>query len=125
MAKEKKSILVVDDSETNLVLMEALLADKGWELSKATSGKTALGMISKSKPDLILLDLLMPGIDGNEMLDRLKAGEQTADIPVIVISAVHNSEARITCLEKGALDYLTKPVNINEMLKKVEKVLEE
>ncbi len=123
MARQKKSVLIVDDSETNLVLLDALLNDKGWDIQKADSGKAALALIKKASPDLILLDLLMPGIDGHEMLDRLKADERYAGIPVIVISAVHTSQARNTCLEKGALEYLTKPVNIDQLLKKVEEIL--
>ncbi len=124
MATKLKSILVVDDSETNLVLLEAILENEGWIVKTAKSATAGMEMIKDEKPDLILLDLLMPRIDGCEMLESLKSGERYKDIPVIIVSAVLDDTTRKTCLDKGAEDYISKPVDIEQLLKRVRDVLE-
>jgi len=123
MDKKAKYILIVDDSETNLVLLAAVLKDKGWGVRTATSATIALKMIKSEKPDLILLDLLMPGIDGQQMLERLKSDDRHKDIPVIVISALTDSKTRKACYEKGAAYYMPKPVKIPQLLEIVQNIL--
>jgi CheY-like chemotaxis protein len=123
MATEPKSVLIVDDSETNLVLLEAVLEDEGWIVKTAASATAGMDMIKDKIPDLILLDLIMPRVDGYEMLDRLKSSEKLKRIPVIVVSAVSDAKTRQTCIEKGAQDYMPKPVDIDLLLSKVRKIL--
>ncbi len=123
MSQPLKSILIVDDSETNLVLLEAILEGEGWIVKTAATANGGLEMIKNEIPDLILLDLLMPRVDGYEMLDRLKSNEKYKNINVIVVSAVSDEKTRRTCLEKGAVDYMSKPVKIEELLNKVKGIL--
>ena len=123
MDQKLPSILIVDDSETNLVLLNAVLEAGGWPVRTARSGTSALKVMQSWMPDLILLDLLMPGIDGYQMLERLKSDERYSHIPVIVISAVNDPDTRDKCLQKGAVDYLPKPVNIKELETKVKTLL--
>ncbi len=123
MAHEPKSVLIIDDSETNLVLLEAILEDEGWIVKTAASATTGMEMIKDKIPDLILLDLIMPRVDGYEMLDRLKSSDKLKEIPVVVVSAVSDATTRQTCLEKGAQDYMPKPVDIDLLLNKVRKIL--
>ena len=115
--------MVVDDSETNQVLLEALLAGEGWTVRTASSATLAMEMLKTGSADLILLDLLMPGVDGLKMLDLLKSDSRLSNIPVIVVSAVSDKKTRDLCLEKGAVDYMSKPVRINEIVKKVRDTL--
>lgn len=123
MDQKPPSILVVDDSETNLVLLTAVLEDGGWEVQTAESAASAMEKLNSSPFDLILLDLLMPGIDGFGMIDKLKSDERYRNIPVIVISAVNNPDTKEKCLQKGAVDYMPKPVKIQEVLGKVRNIL--
>ena len=123
MDQKLPSILIVDDSETNLVLLTAVLGEGRWPVRTARSGADALKVMHSWVPDLILLDLLMPGIDGYQMLERLKSDERYSHIPVIVISAVNDPDTRDKCLQKGAVDYLPKPVNIKELETKVKTLL--
>ncbi len=124
MDQKSRKILVVDDSETNLILLEAVLEESGWKVNTASSVKQAMDMIHSEKPDLILLDLLMPRVDGYAMLDRLKANEDYKDIPVIVVSAVVDAKTQKTCLDKGACDYMPKPVDIDTLLVRVNEILD-
>lgn len=123
MDQKLPSILIVDDSETNLVLLTAVLEGGGWPVRTARSGASALKVMHSRVPDLILLDLLMPGIDGYQMLEKLKSDERYNHIPVIVISAVDDHDTREKCLQKGAIDYLPKPVNIREIVARVRNLL--
>jgi len=86
-SKNINSILIVDDSSTNLVLLEAILQEEGYKTYTALNAKEAYASIDKFKPDLILLDLLMPQVSGFDILERLKAFPDTSEIPVIVVSA--------------------------------------
>lgn len=123
MDQKPPSILIVDDSETNLVLLTAVLEEGGWEVQAADSAANAMEKLKTSVPELILLDLLMPRIDGYQMLDKLKSDERLRQIPVIVISAVNDPDTRKKCLSKGAVDYMPKPVIIQEVLDKVRNIL--
>ncbi len=118
-----KKILIIDDSNTNVVLLEAILLSKGYEIQTAQNVKEAYTMMSREQPALILLDLLMPKISGYEFLEQLKADKKTAGIPVIVVSAVTDAMNIKRTLDMGALDYIEKPVDISELLTKVDKTL--
>jgi two-component system, sensor histidine kinase and response regulator len=125
MAITDQYILIVDDSETNLVLLKAVLKDKGYVTKTARSAVHALKMINDKQPDLILLDLVMPEINGQEMLARLKSNALTSHIPVIIVSAITDNNIRKDCLEKGAVYYMTKPVKIDRLTYEVQNLLGE
>lgn len=102
-------ILVVDDEETIQELVRYNLARSGFEVEAALDGPTALAQIEKEPPDLIILDLMLPGIEGMEICRRLKNNKATAAIPVIILSAKNDEVDKVLGLELGADDYVTKP----------------
>ncbi|MBF0525675.1 MAG: response regulator, partial [Deltaproteobacteria bacterium] len=104
------TILAVDDTEINLDLLVETLGDL-YEVIVAVNGFDALEIVASAPPDLILLDIMMPGMDGYEVCRRLKADDRSRDIPVIFITAMGESEDETKGLELGAIDYLTKPIN--------------
>ena len=111
MLESKPSILVVDDTPANLTLMTGLLQDD-YQVRAATSGEKALKIAcSDNPPDLILLDIMMPEMDGHEVCRRLKADEKTKDIPIIFLTAMSEAEDEEKGLKLGAVDYITKPVS--------------
>ncbi len=100
--------------------MEAVLKARGWLTQTASSAMAALKMINSRKPDLIILDLLMPGIEGQEMLRRLKSDDRFRHIPVIIVSAITDKKIRAECLEKGAVYYMSKPLKIQSLLEVIQ-----
>lgn len=104
-------ILLVDDNTTNLQLLRDTLDGYGYKLLAAKNGKTALSIAQKAKPDLILLDIMMPELDGYEVCRRLKDDQATAQIPVIFVTALSDAEDEAKGLTLGAVDYITKPFN--------------
>ncbi|MCG8618475.1 MAG: response regulator, partial [Desulfobacterales bacterium] len=111
-------IMIVDDSPTNIDILAATLKDQ-YRLTIAKSGRTALDRIDKQIPDLILLDILMPEMDGFEVCRRLKADKRTRDIPVIFITAVEAAEHKTRGFELGAVDYITRPFPKSEVRARV------
>jgi len=118
-------ILVVDDSSTNIVLLEAILNGQGYQIETAQSVKEAYTIIKKEPVNLILLDLLMPRVSGYDFLREIKNNDATKDIPVIIVSAVADPENKKKSLEMGALDFVNKPIDIQEFISKVDSVLKE
>ncbi|MBE9210335.1 hybrid sensor histidine kinase/response regulator [Nostoc sp. LEGE 06077] len=112
-------ILIVDDTPTNLDVISETLSDAGFSVAIATSGEIALQRLERRLPDLILLDVMMPGIDGFETCQRLKSNPKTEDIPVIFMTALSDTDSKVQALELGAVDYITKPFQEKEVLARV------
>ena len=112
-------ILMVDDTPTNLDVLVHSFSDYGFELSVAVDGETALEQSQLEHPDLILLDVMMPGIDGFETCRRLKENEDTKDIPVIFMTSLSDTLDKVKGFEAGAVDYVTKPLQHEEVLARV------
>jgi adenylate cyclase len=110
-ARPSSSILVVDDNTSNRDVLARRLTREGHKVITAANGAAALALVAREDFDIILLDLIMPGMSGFEVLRRLKATERTSHIPVIVISALDELDSVVRCIEAGAEDYLTKPFN--------------
>ncbi len=116
-------ILLVDDVELFLELEKSFLTDLGYEVLMARSGEEALEVVAAEGPSLILLDLYMGGIDGDEVCRRLRVNEQWRNIPVIMVTAAGKDEQIKRCLESGCDDYVTKPINKNILLEKIQRQL--
>jgi sigma-B regulation protein RsbU (phosphoserine phosphatase) len=114
-----ESILLVDDNPTNLQVLFQTLEGVGCKLLIAKNGEMALSIAGKALPDLILLDIMMPGIDGYEVCQQLKANPATSDIPVIFLSALGDTEDKVKGLQLGAVDYITKPFQPDEVIARV------
>ncbi|AVB19052.1 MULTISPECIES: putative bifunctional diguanylate cyclase/phosphodiesterase [Pseudomonas syringae group] len=123
MTQPAATILIVDDDVHVRDLLEVLLQNQGYETLTAESGEQALAMVDERAPDLILLDIMMPGMDGYEVASVLKAGKGTANIPIIMLSALDEQGARLSGLEAGAEEYLSKPVESAELWLRVRNLL--
>ncbi len=120
----KFRILCVDDEPLNVELLEAILVPVGYEVIKASSGNEALGILKQAEVDMVLLDVMMPGLNGYEVCRLIKASPETSRVPVIMITALSSKEDRITSIEAGAEDFITKPFEKTEVLTRVGKLLE-
>jgi adenylate cyclase len=119
---EPARVLVVDDTPTNVRLLDALLTPRGYRVTEASSGEEALSLLEKEHPDLILLDILMPGMDGYEVCRRVRANPLTAHLPVIMITASETRQ-KVKALEAGADDFVVKPFDKAELLARVGSLL--
>jgi DNA-binding response OmpR family regulator len=119
MDEPQAKILVVDNETKNVKLLEALLLPRGYAVVKAYDGEEALQQVQHEHPDLILLDVMMPLLDGFEVCKRLKDNEETRLIPVIIMTALGQVEDRIKGIEAGADDFLTKPVHRDELMARI------
>ena len=111
-------VLVVDDLAANVRLLEAVLSPKGFRVATASSGEEALDVLGKEHPDLVLLDIVMPGMDGYEVCRRIREDPGTAFLPVIMITA-SGEEQKICAIESGADDFINKPFDQAELLARV------
>ncbi len=116
----KESILIVDDAPANLRLLSQMLSKLGYGVRAVTSGKRALTSVRTAPPDLILLDIKMPGMDGYEVCKHLKADPEMRNIPVIFISALDDIQDKVQAFAAGGVDYITKPFQIEEVLARVD-----
>jgi putative two-component system response regulator len=120
LISKNANILVVDDTVENLALLTRMLKDCGYLARPVPNGRLALQAAAKQKPDLILLDITMPEIDGYEVCRRLKADPQLAKIPVLFISALSQTSEKVKAFEVGGVDYITKPFQFDEVKARVE-----
>ncbi|MCC5630293.1 response regulator [Nostoc sphaeroides] len=116
----KKNILVVDDTPDNLRLLSAMLTAQGFEVRKALNGKMALTACQMALPDVILLDINMPDMDGYQVCQQLKADDKTSDVPVIFISALDDIVDKVKAFDVGGVDYITKPFHGAEVVLRIE-----
>ena len=114
----KADILIVDDTLPNLRLLSKLLTDNGYKVRGVQNGKMALRAVEASPPDLILLDIMMPGMTGYEVCEKLKSGK-ARDIPIIFISALDDVEDKVKSFRVGGADYVAKPFQADEVLARV------
>jgi two-component system, NtrC family, sensor kinase len=121
---QQDAILIVDDTPTNLKLLFEMLNSSGYRVSIAKNGESALEKVHDIIPNLILLDVMMPGIDGFETCRRLKANPKTKDIPVIFMTALADTVDKVKGLQLGAVDYITKPIEYEEVLARINVHLE-
>src|SRR4030043_1278130 len=123
MMPEKPIILCIDDEAVNLRLLEALLIPRGYKVIKAERGKEALEKIKEQKIDLVLLDVMMPEINGYTVCRRIKEDPLTRHIPVVMVTALADRQSKIKSLENGANDFITKPVDSSERLVRIRNLL--
>jgi two-component system, NtrC family, sensor kinase len=114
------NILVVDDTPENLRLLAGILREKGYQVRPVPNGKLALSAAQKIPPDLVLLDIMMPEMDGYQVCQQLKASEITKDIPVIFISAINDVLDKVKAFAVGGVDFITKPFQVEEVLARIE-----
>ncbi|HEY2988745.1 MAG TPA: response regulator, partial [Candidatus Binatia bacterium] len=121
--KTPAKILVVDDTPKNVKLLADLLTVKGYAVVTATSGAEALKRVEAEKPDLVLLDVVMPEMSGYEVCRKIRENPEAGILPVVMVTALDPSEERIKGLDAGADDFLTKPINQAELLARVKSLL--
>ncbi|XWK89632.1 MAG: EAL domain-containing protein [Phormidium sp.] len=119
VANEKEDILIVDDTAENLRLLSSFLVNEGYNVRKALTGQMALTAMDTVLPDLILLDIMMPVMDGYEVCERLKSNPKTAEIPVIFLSALNDAFDKVKAFTVGGADYISKPFQFEEVLARV------
>jgi CheY-like chemotaxis protein len=116
-------ILIVDDNRQNCELLDVYLSDEGYQTSIATDGHEALQSVAASQPDLILLDIMMPKLSGYEVCHQLKQRQETQNIPILVVTALHEQGDVEKAVQAGCDDFLTKPVNRLELKTRVRSLL--
>ncbi|MEG4027648.1 MULTISPECIES: response regulator [unclassified Microcoleus] len=116
----RANILVVDDTPENLRLLAGILSEKGYQVRPVPNGKLALSAAQKIPPDLVLLDIMMPEMDGYQVCQQLKDSEITKDIPVIFISAINDVLDKVKAFAVGGVDFITKPFQVEEVLARIE-----
>lgn len=120
MVDSKSSlILIVDDNISNLQVLGALLSQKGYEIAVATDAVKALEFLENDSPDLILLDIMMPGTDGYELCQKIKSIEKLNEIPVLFLTALTDPDDIVKGFDSGAVDYISKPFNNAELLARI------
>ena len=122
-AARRARILVVDDEPNNRLLLQVMLANDGYEIVTASAGAEALALVEQQPPDLIVLDVMMPGMDGYQVASRIKANPATRHIPVIMLTALSDKNSMMHGLNAGAEEFLTKPVVRAELSVRVKNLL--
>lgn len=117
-----RKILIVDDNESNIKFLRVILSKTGYNVLEANNGKDAIEIAIKENPDLILMDIMMPGLDGFESLKILKSLDNIKNIPVIAITALAMKGDKEKILDAGFIDYISKPVDYKELLEKIKRL---
>ena len=121
----KIKILIADDVMLNIVLVKKVLSSRPYQIRTASNGQQALQAITEEQPDLILLDLMMPGIDGFEVIRKIRTGEcGNPNMRIVILSALSREEDKVKCLNLGANGYITKPILLPLLLEKVNEQIE-
>lgn len=118
--EEKKKVLIVDDDKDIVSIVKTILSGRGWDIMAAYSGREALEAVTSRKPDIILLDIMMPEMNGIEVLKRLKKID--ADARIIMITAFGDVESYLDSMELGAYEYINKPFETDELLEMIDRV---
>lgn len=118
---DKLKVLIVDDVPLNILLVRKMLSQYTFQIQTATNGQAALDIISSDTPDLVLLDLMMPGIDGFEVIERVRAFEKTKNPPIIILSALNSEADIVRGMQLGANDFVNKPIIMEKLLNSVAK----
>lgn len=121
---KKPLVLLVDDVAKNIQLLSNILSRRNYQIAFATNGSQALNMVAQIQPDIILLDIMMPGMDGFEVCRKLKEEDSTKQIPIIFLTGKTDTSDITTGFQCGAIDYITKPFNTEELLARVDTHLE-
>lgn len=117
--KKAQSILIVDDTPSNVLLLEKMLTERGYRTQSASNGEEALESVRAQAPDLILLDITMPGLNGYEVCRQLKADTAVQDVPVIFLTALHETLEKVMAFNVGGVDYVTKPFQLEEVFARI------
>lgn len=120
--KNKHTIMLIDDSSTNNILYESILMDEGYDVIICEDAKIALKKLQKVIPDLIILDLMMPGMDGFHFLEKKREMKTVSNVPVIMLTARMDQESERKAFELGVLAYMVKPIGILEITDKIKKI---
>jgi DNA-binding response OmpR family regulator len=120
----QKKVLVIDDEPMVVKMVQDVLISRGHDVYTAPEGYDGLLKAISEKPDLILLDVVMPGLDGHDVMKRLKKDERTKDIPVVYLSAIGDFNEQLHSMEDGSIDYITKPIKPSELADKVDNYLD-
>jgi DNA-binding response OmpR family regulator len=116
----RRKLLVIDDEPDTVTLLKHILLREGYDVAGASNGREALGKLSEVQPSLILLDMMMPEMDGWQTIDKV---QEISDVPIIILSAMNQTDSIIKALQMGADDYITKPFNQKEVVARIESVL--
>lgn len=119
MNQELSNLLVVDDTPANLRLLDEILKSSGYRIRLVTSGRQALIAARRTVPDLLLLDIIMPGMDGFEVCRQFKADPLLRDVPVLFLSAISTPEEKVRAFKEGGIDFITKPFHLAEVESRV------
>lgn len=125
MRNNMPNILLVDDSSTNNLLLESAFKSLNFKIIIALSGEEAMAVLHKKEVNLVLLDIMMPGMTGYDVLDAMKKDEKLAKIPVILVTARNRFEEEQRAREIGAADYFEKPLNLDILIKRVKELMED
>ncbi len=117
-------IAVIDDEAPNRAYLQTLLGAAGFDVQAATGGNEGVALVEKERPDLVLVDLMMPEVDGFMVCERIRKGPAGADIQIVVLSALDELDRKVRALELGADDYLVKPVESRELVTRIKAMLE-
>jgi DNA-binding response OmpR family regulator len=124
-ANTKPVIMLIDDSSTNNLLYENILSEEGYDIIVCEGAASALKRMEKDVPDLILLDLMMPGMDGFSFIEKKNSNINWRNIPVLMLTARIDSQSENKAYKMGVLEYLIKPIGISEITAKIKKIIEE